>query len=182
MAAINFPPVSTMAHSHGSKSAITLQAYSGESWGGSELSLHAVFLFKQEDFSANYVSGSFQPESFSVKWGSYFKGSDRDVTGRYLLKIGESYYLSDYSFNVTNSGSNLLPNVTLSSTLWAPYSPGTNLNFDQSAANFQRIPLQGVDAVGLYIEDDRWIADGSVSSPYVLSITQFKATGHSDAQ
>ena len=161
----------------GRSDAITLQAYSGKSWEGSELSLHAVFMFKQEDFNAEYAKGNFQPESFAVKWGSYFKGSNRDVTGRYLLQIGESYYLSNFSFNVTNSGSNILPKSTLETTLWAPYSPKADLNFDQANANFQSISLENVNAVGLYIEDDQWIADGSLSSPYVLSITKFEATG-----
>ncbi len=157
--------------------AITLQSYSSQSWGGSELSLAAVFLFKQEDFIEPLDHGPFTPESFSVKWSSYFKGQNRDVTGRYLIHIGDTYYLSDTSINMTNSGSNMLSKYSLPTTLWAPYSPEVSINFDQDAANFTKLPLQNVNAVGIYFEEDSWTGDNSSSSPYVMSIYGFEANG-----
>lgn len=164
-------------HRKNKPDSISLQSYSGSAWGGNEISLHAVFFFKQEDFKDEFASGNFTPDSLSTKWSSYFKGDNRDITGRFLVKMGETYYLSNYTFNATNSGSSMLPKVSLEKVLWAPYSPTDNLNFDQDAANFQKIELANVEAAGVYIEDDQWIGNDSASSPYSLEISEFKVSG-----
>lgn len=157
--------------------AITLQSYSGDSWAGSELALSAIFLFKQANFLESFRSGDFHTEAFACKWSSYFKGESRDISGRYVVQIGTRYYLSSYTFNMTNSGSDMLPAGMIGSVLWAPYDPVASLNFDQAQANFSRVELNAVQAVGVYIEDDHWIGDDSVSSPYALSIYGFTASG-----
>ncbi|MBT63978.1 MAG: hypothetical protein CML13_12285 [Puniceicoccaceae bacterium] len=161
----------------GKADAITLQSYSGQSWDGSEISLSALFLFKQADFLPGFQQGDFHLESFNCQWSTYFKGRSRDVTGRYLVQIGDAYYLSNYTFNMTNRGSDLLSAGMLGSVKWAAYNPIAKLNFDQEQAQFTELELSAVTAVGIYLEDDYWVSDGSVSSPYLVSIYGFKASG-----
>lgn len=65
-------------------------------------------------------------------------------TFRFLVKTGDTYYVSESTATVT---------ATLNdpaSSHWAPYSPASNLDFDQSAATFGTIPFGELQAVGYY--------------------------------
>lgn len=159
---------------------ITLQNYSQESWSGSELALHGVFLFKQQDFNEGFNTGAISLDGMSVNWSSYFKGGDRNVEGRYVIQIGDKLFISNTPFSMTNRGSNLLTEGSLAITKWAPYLPEVDLNFDASSAIYAPLELKNIQAVGIYFEEDRWFGDDSVAAPYVMSITAFKAIGSAE--
>lgn len=170
-------PAQQIRHRDGKPDSITLQSYSQESWAGSELSLQAVFLFKQSDFNPEFKTGAISPNGFSITWASYFKGDERNVEGRYVVQINEKLYVSAVSFSMTNSGSNYLTATVLATTKWAPYQAASDLNFDAGRASYQALPLKRVTAAGVYVEEDRWLGDNSVAAPYLLSVTAFKVTG-----
>ena len=157
--------------------AITLQSYSGETWAGADMALHAVFLFEKSDFNPPFNTKAVSVDGFSIKWNTYFKGTDRNVIGRYVVQIGGELYVSDFDFGMTNRGSSQLGKQHLAGIQWAPYDAATDLNFDAESAEYKTMALDDVTGVGVYVEEDRWIGDGSVSAPYMLSITSFEAKG-----
>jgi hypothetical protein len=161
----------------GVSDSIKLQCYSQESWAGEELSLHGVFLFKNNDVTEGKPSIQMTINGLSVTWSTYFKGTERNVEGRYVVEIDNNYYVSKSPISMTNSGSNYLTAAMLSTTQWAPYHPDQDLNFNEDSAVYSTLSLNNVTAAGIYFEEDRWIGDDSVSSPYGFSITAFKATG-----
>lgn len=77
-------------------------------------------------------------------------------TGYWLVQNGSTLYLSQATFSPTNGTYTYNPYVNASSDgNWAVYNPsGLNMNFDQSAANFQDQQFADITAVGFYIEHD----------------------------
>jgi hypothetical protein len=162
---------------NGNPDSIKLQCYSQESWADKELSLHGAFLFKHNDVIEGKPSIAMTINGLSVTWSTYFKGTERNVEGRYIVEIDNDYYVSMSTINMTNSGSNYLTAAMLTGAQWAPYHPEQDLNFNEDVAEYATLSLNKVTAAGIYFEEDRWIGDDSVSSPYGFSITAFKATG-----
>lgn len=161
----------------GRPDSLALQAHSPDSWEGRSLALRGFFLFKQDAFESEYRAGPFTPDRLAASWNSYAAGDRRNITGRYVVKIGDSYHISEHSFGMTNSGSDTVPAAVLATLRWAPYDPVTALDFEQGRAVFQKLPLIGVTAVGLYFEDDSWTGDNSASSPFAMHIETFTVSG-----
>ncbi len=156
---------------------ITMQCYSKNGWADAEMALHVVIIFKKEDFKKPFNKGDVRIDGLSVKWNTYFTGSERNVSGRYVVEIGGVYYVSDFDFNMTNSGSSEIGKQNLVGVKWAPYHPEDNLNFDDRSAEYNSLDLSDVMAVGLYVEEDQWFGNATPTSPYMLGIAAFEAKG-----
>jgi hypothetical protein len=149
---------------------IYLQSYSASGWEGSELSLHAVYIFKQEDFLTGHTTGSNSITGLSISSNSYSAG-----TGRFVVEIAGSYYVSNSTFSASGTKSLILDSTDLATEIWALYDPSSDLNFDQTTT-FATLSLNDVTAVGFYIERDEWTGSDS-STPYGLGITSFEVNG-----
>ncbi len=147
-----------------------------DTWEGSDLSLHAVYLFKQVDFNPGYTTGNIGLDGLSVSWGSVDISATYDLTGYYLVQKDDTYYLSHTTFDMTTDGIASLSGASLDSETWAVYDPATNLNFDQSSASYNSLTLENITSVGIYYEDDLW-AGGTNTSAFDIGIKTFAADG-----
>jgi hypothetical protein len=148
----------------------TYKATDDGGWDGSELSLHAAYIFKKEDFLAGHTTGSNTITGLSISSNSYSAG-----TGRFMVEVGGSYYVSNSTFSASGTKSLILDSTALTTETWASYAPASDLNFDQTAT-FTALSLNNVTAVGYYIERDSWTGTTS-STPFGLGITNFEVTG-----
>lgn len=155
---------------NGTADRIYLQTYSASGWDGSNLSLHAAYIFKQEDFLTGHTTGSNNITGLSISSNSYSAG-----TGRFIVEVGGGYYVSNSTFNVSGTTSLNLDSTDLTTETWAAYAPASDLNFDQTAT-FSALSLDDVTAVGYYIERDSWTGTAS-STPFGLGIESFTALG-----
>ncbi|WP_309380876.1 PEP-CTERM sorting domain-containing protein [Cerasicoccus frondis] len=149
---------------------IYLQTYSPTGWDGSTLSLHAAFLFKQEDFLPGYQSGANLIEGLSMSSNSFGAG-----TGRFLVEVGGSFYVSNSTMNVSGTTSLVLDAAALSTETWAAYDPFTSLNFDQNSS-FGALALENVTGAGFYVERDSF-AGSAATTPFGMGIETFEVVG-----
>lgn len=166
----------------GTKDAIRIYADAGSdnNWNGSTLGFASVFIFKQADFSTGYATGDLSLDGFSVTYrASSGNGGTFIPTGRWLVQIGNTCYLSDTTitanYNLTTTAS--LTGAALSATQWAAYNPATSINFDQTSASFTALELSQVTAIGIYFEQDSYAATTGDRSGGLLAISTFSATG-----
>ncbi len=145
-----------------------------DGWAGSDLSLHAMFLFKQESFNPGFTAGDIGVDSFSVSWGSVNVSETFDLTGYFSVQIDGVYYLSQTTFNMSTDGSFSLSD--LSSEQWAVFDPESSLDFDQGSAVYTSLALENVTAVGVYFEDDVW-EGGEYDAAFDLGIKSFEVSG-----
>jgi hypothetical protein len=114
---------------------------------GTTSAINLAIAFLQTDFLNSGGSlGTFADYTLSLHTASV--GAVVPVV-RFLIKDGSQYYVSFLSINTgfsTLSG-------TANGTTWAAYSPGTNLNFDQSQS-FAAHTFTDVKALGIYMEAD----------------------------
>ena len=158
---------------------IYLQAWNKTGWGGSDLSLHGVLLFKLSEIDPGYVPGAVPLDGLSIKINGY--GNDSgveayDAFGRFVLRIGGDFYVSQVEFDVAKKTSFELPGSILSEEKWAKYNPEQELDFDQKKASFQSLDLNGVSAVGFYFEDDLWSGTDSATTAFGLGLVELKVS------
>ncbi|RRJ97474.1 PEP-CTERM sorting domain-containing protein [Opitutaceae bacterium TAV4] len=158
--------------------ALRIYAYRGSGWAGSTLGFASVYLFKQADFVAPYNTGTFSPDGFSVTYRASGPDSAFVPTGRWVVQIGDTYYVSQATitaaYNTVSTVS--LSGTAFSSTQWAAYNPTTSLNFNQSAAVFSPLDLSSVTGVGIYFEQDAYLGTAATSGG-LLAISAFSVTG-----
>lgn len=174
---LNRQQIRNNASSNPSTDQIYLQAYNSGGWPGSILSMHGVYLFKQEDFNSEYQTGPVDITGMSVEWKGYGNadpsGASYNATGRFLVQIGGAYYVSESTFSLQSNGSFSLDDNSLLSERWAQYNPSFSLNFNQSTAYFSQTTLNGVTAVGVYFEDDFWTGTSTANSAFGLGFSSF---------
>jgi len=149
---------------------IDLQSYYSTGWSGATLSFASVFVFQL----SNTSSITNLSATVSNNTANAFK---TNAAWRWLVKTSGSYYVSQATFSDANfftPTSFTLSN--LSSTKWALYTPGTDLNFDQTAATFSSIDTSDVTAAGLYVENDSWNGDSNTIG-FDVAIESFAANG-----
>ena len=147
-----------------------------DDWTGSELSLHAVFIFKQTAFDPGYTTGNLTVDGLSVNWGSVDVSASFSLTGYFLVQTADTFYLSNTTFDMSSDGVFSLDATALASETWAVYDPASDLNFDQSSATYNSLVLEEITAVGIYYEDD--VYDGGTNtSAFDVGIKTFNATG-----
>ena len=158
---------------------IFLQSYNGAGWTGSNLGLHALFLFKQEDFNTGFETGVLSVDGLSVSWNAFQAGTsaDRSLEGYFVVGIGSSYYISQTTFSMLSNGSYSISGTDLSSEMWAAYDPASSLDFDQSSAVYNSLDLDGVTSVGVYAEDDQWTVNTGAAAAYALGIDSLQVDG-----
>lgn len=160
---------------------IFLQSRSDDAWNGSTLTLHAMFMFLQQDFNAGFETGDLSISGVSFTLGSgYFQSSvPSTVNGesRLAVRIDGTYYLSETVFNIASNASYSLSGSALSDANWATFNPAANIDFDAGSAVFDSLDLVGVTAVGLYFEEDGWTARTDSGVAYGLSIRAFDVQG-----
>ncbi len=160
---------------------IYLQAYNGSGWEGSALSLHGIYVFRQQDFNPGYETGNISLNGISMTWDGYGNtaGSEPfDFEGRLAVEIGGQYYLSDTVINLNTYGGNFsISGSTLSSVQWATYDPTSDLNFDAGSASFNDMDLDNIAAVGIYFEEDGWNGTNAQTTSFGFGIESFEATG-----
>ncbi|MGE9289858.1 MAG: hypothetical protein ACQKBT_02635 [Puniceicoccales bacterium] len=159
---------------NGNEDLIYFQSYSPDGWDGSELSLHAAILFKQEDWESDFSSGSNTITGLSMTTsGGYSAGK-----GRFLIEIRGNYYVSKSTVLMNSTRILQLDETDLLSETWASYDPLNDLNFYQhTTATFFTLELNDVTAAGFYVERDNWTPSGTATTPYGLGIKSFTVTG-----
>ncbi|AHF91632.1 hypothetical protein OPIT5_16855 [Opitutaceae bacterium TAV5] len=162
----------------GSNDVLRIYANVSTGWAGSTLGFASVYLFKQADFAAPWNTGSFNPDGFSVTYRASGADGAFVPTGRWLVQVGASYYVSEATITAAHNTISTvsLSGAALGSTRWAAYDPATSLNFDQSTASFTAIELTAVTAVGLYFEQDAYLGT-SATSGGLLALSAFSVTG-----
>jgi len=120
----------------------------------------AVFFPSVSDFSLG---------SFELSVRAMSRSNNLPQTGRFMVQVGGTYYLSAQTMNLTNTESTHSYDFGGDLT-WAVYDPATSINFDQSAASFNTISLGAVQGAGLYAENDNFTSDNtSPKSNYVIA-------------
>ncbi|MGE9291157.1 MAG: hypothetical protein ACQKBT_09215 [Puniceicoccales bacterium] len=161
---------------------IFLQAWKSGGWEDSTLTLHGLYVFKQEDFNTGYETGSISLEGVSMTWDGYITakpgsgGSQFD--GRLAIEIGGTYYLSQSKIVLTDDESGYsLSGSALENELWAEFDPFTDLNFDYGSASFGGLNLEGVSSVGIYFEEDGWIGSNAQGAAFGFGVESFTIEG-----
>lgn len=165
---------------YSSSDQIYLQAWRSGGWPQSTLSLHGIYLFQQNGFISGVETGSVAVDQLSVQWSGYGNDSGTlayDATGRFAVQVGTGVYVSQTTFDCSQSGSITLDGTNLLNELWAVYEPRENLNFDQSSATFATLDLVGVRAAGVYFEDDEWLGTDAATTAFGLGIASFEVAG-----
>lgn len=140
--------------------------------GAHDHDLHAVFLWKQEDFLNGGLPFAFDSNSFvKVDFGSTNTEDIRTAEFRVVLRDdANNYWLSQTAFTDIKSNSTLIWNSTnqgFSSSTdgnWASFNPdsvfpglstaGTDLRFNQGTASFTAKKFSSLTAVGFYLDQD----------------------------
>lgn len=159
---------------------IGLQSTRTGGWSGSDLSLHGLFVFKQESFLGGASSGAVAVDGISMRLSGSgnASGDPFALTGRYVVQAGGSYYVSETTINlVSNNQTVSLSGSALAAERWAAYAPATTLNFDQASASFSALALQSVTAVGVYFENDGWAGTNAANAAYTFEVLEFSVTG-----
>lgn len=147
----------------------------------SEMSFASVFVFQQDSFNEGFTSGGLTVDGFGItlfKHGGNNPTLRFTPTGRWLVQIGETFYLSQATFtqSVNNESATFsISGNDLSNTQWAAYDPVANLFFDNAPA-FQPMSLTNVTAVGFYVEDTSFRPySGTVGMRF--GVSEFAVTG-----
>lgn len=159
---------------------IGLQSTRTGGWAGSNLSLHGVFVFKQENFAPAAASGTLAVDGISMRWAGSgnASGDPFALSGRFVVQVDGSYYVSETTINlVANNQTFSLAGAALATERWAAYSPTSALNFNQGAASFSALALEGVTAVGVYFENDGWAGTNAANAAYTFDIIEFSVSG-----
>ncbi|MGE9292662.1 MAG: hypothetical protein ACQKBW_03535 [Puniceicoccales bacterium] len=160
---------------------IFLQAYKSGGWADTTLTLHGIYLFKQQDFNSGYETGAITLDGINMSWTGYITAGDSEPAafdGRIVIQTGGAYYVSDAVIDLAQTtGSFAISGSTLDSVQWAVYDPTSSFNFDASSASFNDVSLDNITAVGLYFEEDGWTGSGAGSTSFGLGIKSFEATG-----
>jgi hypothetical protein len=140
--------------------------------GGHFHDLHAVFLWKQEDFLNGGVPFVFDSNSFVRAHFSSTNSEDiRTAQFRVIVRDDlNNYWLSQTAFTDIKSNTTLLWNNTnqgfssSSDGNWASFNPdavfpglstaGTDLRFNQNTASFTAKKFSALTAVGFYLDQD----------------------------
>jgi len=113
-------------------------------------------------------------ESVALTAGSQLRmvfsadGAATTPTFRFAVKQGGQYYLSQLSYS---PGTHLLSDPS-AATLWAPYDPAVDLNFDAASATFSARSFTNVEAVGTYYG----LAESAVNNRVGYRLSEFSAT------
>jgi hypothetical protein len=112
----------------------------------SDVSAAAIVLFEKSTFTGG-------PGTYSFDATSALRitiDNVEQMAARFVVRDGTSYWMSNASRSMNGTLETLNPEVN---TTWAPYNPGSNLNFDQSQTFVTR-QFTDITAVGYYIEAD----------------------------
>lgn len=164
----------------GTVDTIGLQSTRTGGWSGSSLSLHGVYVFKQENFVTEAATGSLAVDGISMRWAGSgnASGGPFALTGRFVVQVAGAYYVSETTINlVANNQTYSLAGSSLSAERWAVYSPTSALNFNQGAASFSALALQGVTSVGVYFENDGWSGTDAANAAYTFEVIEFSVSG-----
>ncbi|MGE9294268.1 MAG: hypothetical protein ACQKBW_11690 [Puniceicoccales bacterium] len=163
--------------------ALWLQTYRSEGWADGTYSFAAVFVFKQEDFNADYTTGDIGVDGMSTTFYYNSSGTASDVfnpEGRWLIEKDGSYYISEATIMGPKGGSSTveISGSELTSTQWAAYNPTDSLLFDSGSASFESISLSGITSVGVYFGDDSFTGSTSTNASVVsFGVSEFSASG-----
>ncbi len=160
-----------------------LQTFRTDGWGEGTFSFAMVYVFKQADFNAPYSAGSIKLNGMSTTFYQNTSGSPTDEfspTGRWLIQIDNTYYLSQATID-SPGGSSVTVSINeseLTSTLWAVYDPTTSLLFDAGSASFESVALSDITSVGVYFGDDSFTGTSNPNSSVVsIGVSEFSASG-----
>lgn len=163
---------------------VIVSAHSPE-FAATEMSFASVFLFKQEDFNDGFKEGSVSIDGFSLNLyktasgsGNSSGGARFNPSGRWLLQTQGNYYISDavFTHNSNDQLTHGLSGEDFQNTLWAEYLPEQSLVFDSSSANFMSLDIQGITAVGIYLEEQHFQVNASTIAMR-LGVSEFAVTG-----
>lgn len=169
------------AFSTSSNDYLWLQAQRTGGWTGSELSMHGSYIFKQAQFNSGFTTGSLSISNLTVLVNGFGSadaaGNSYDATGRFMVQIAGTYYVSESTFSVAGNTNATFTLTGLPSARWAIYDPASSLDFDQSAATYTALTLDAVTEVGIYFEDDSWTGTSSSNTAFGLGIGSFLVDG-----
>ncbi len=97
-----------------------------------------------------FFDGSSNLDVEITRWGDL-------EDGRFVVEDGGQFYVSQATF-VGNGTHTLDPNATL----WAPYDPASDMNFDEGAAVFAAHSFTDIQSVGILLEQDGKAGGGRV--------------------
>lgn len=118
-----------------------------------------------------FSSGSpFEMTSLSLTSTASVRSASTAQTGRYMVQVGGSYYLSQQTFTLATSGNGTVSSYNFSGNLtWAAYDPASAINFNQGSAIFNALSLSSVEGAGIYLENDSFVSPASVQTNYTVS-------------
>jgi hypothetical protein len=123
------------------------------------LNMHYVMYWDKADFLAPWNA---QPVQFTTlsRFDLTIHNNNshmEDAVGRWLVRDGSTFYLSEATFQFPQGNGTVTPSLTFASDTddgnWAVYSP-SGLNIDFNGTSFTAQNFADVTAVGFYVEHD----------------------------
>jgi len=123
---------------------------------------YGLWLWKKEDFrngGAEYRVTFDDGSHLALHISRYWTGLDE---GRWVVKDGERFYISEATFAGCNKGKGKTHVVVPTRTNWAAYAPQEkSVVFDKAKAKFAPHLFQNIQAVGYYICKDTFSKSGT---------------------